>query len=38
MTDNQIMEKLDIHTIAGLTRHAIKIGLVDTSRHQAPKQ
>jgi len=29
---SRIMEKLDIHTIAGLTRHAIKIGLVDTSQ------
>lgn len=28
---SRIMEKLDIHSIAGLTRHAIKIGLVDTS-------
>jgi DNA-binding NarL/FixJ family response regulator len=28
---SHIMAKLDIHTIAGLTRHAIKIGLVDRS-------
>ena len=27
-----VMQKLDIHSIAGLTRHAIKIGLVDTSK------
>lgn len=26
---SRIMEKLDIHSIAGLTRHAIKIGLVN---------
>ena len=25
---SHIMEKLDIHSIAGLTRHAIKTGLV----------
>lgn len=28
---SRIMEKLDIHTIAGLTRHAIRIGLVGAS-------
>lgn len=28
---SRMMEKLDIHTIAGLTRHAIRIGLVGTS-------
>lgn len=28
---SRLMEKLDIHTIAGLTRHAIRIGLVGTS-------
>ena len=27
---SHIMGKLDIHSIAGLTRHAIKIGLVKT--------
>ncbi len=28
---SRMMEKLDIHTIAGLTRHAIRIGLVGAS-------
>jgi DNA-binding NarL/FixJ family response regulator len=28
---SRLMEKLDIHTIAGLTRHAIRIGLVGAS-------
>lgn len=32
---SHVMEKLDIHSIAGLTRHAIKIGLVDTSKFGA---